>query len=305
LEGEFDDRQLSHLKFLILASIFASQDRWGAAYGHALRAQNVIEGSNKKIPVKKYSKSNMSGRESQLLIAICFRMRANSELEFKRAEEFLLAAKTSLRKDIANNPDTDEAFHEIRIANEGLAFHLCNYYYWRSRESNGQLVNISEYADSIYAFAKKNIEKFNNLFFQEFSNTLADLNQNKYFLTRDTVSRSILEVFIISKFRNEVVFDRYTNTDFLELVESALKWLNQGNEKRGYYVEPRLTKFYQLSAGTVFSGYDFPKFESIQQLEDIFRQVLPENSELRKDVSVYDDWRIRALKRFVMSQLKS
>ena len=132
-EGEFDDRQLSHLKFLVLACIFASQDKWGAANGHAIRAINVINRSTKNIPVKKNSKSHMTGREVQLLLAICIRMRAQKESDFDRTRKFLSDAELSLSKDFSFNPDTDLDFHKARISTQKLSTAICEYYYFRSQ----------------------------------------------------------------------------------------------------------------------------------------------------------------------------
>ena len=112
-----------------------------------------------------------------------------------------------------------------------------------------------------------------------------------------------MEIYVIATFRDEFVSDRDIHDNFLKNVGIALKWLNEKKLKLKNYSEPGLTKFYRLAAGVIFDKGEFPKFESSDQVKEVFDQILPEDIELQMDISVYDHWRIHALSEFVLVRL--
>jgi hypothetical protein len=133
-----DDRQLSHLRFLVLGATFAGANKWGVALSQGKRAISIIERSERSerhrtIPVKEPTgggpRSHMSGREAYFLCATAARMIARSSEDLASAKELLRRAEQALVEDQRRGTAKDATF--IRFKNERLAIALSAYYMMR------------------------------------------------------------------------------------------------------------------------------------------------------------------------------
>jgi len=299
LDVEYDDRQLSHLKFLILAIIFASSDKWEAAFGHARRAQNIVDRSEDKIPVKPNSGSNMSGRESQFMLSICLRKRAVKLNDFDDALSCLSKAHEALENDLKVNPNINKEFHSARFLNEELAIYLGKYYFLRSLDPCGDKASFSESVGAVYDLLQKGRPVFQKLISDYLSEIHYETNAPPP-LTVDFAALNILQVLTISVFRDESFLKAPDAAAINQLCSDALRWLNLRNSSPEYS-ESAKTTIYRLVAAALMEESEFPTFESSDHLEKSFSRLLNSVGSSSADLPQYELWRRDALKTFAKS----
>jgi len=301
-EDEFDDRQLSHLKFLLLAVIFASSDKWDAAFGHARRAQNVIDRSTDPIPVKVGSPSNMSGRESQFMLSICMRKRAVKPEDFDHAMRYLEGAKSALKEDKSINPDTNVDFHVTRFLNEELATKLGKYYYLRARDPDGDPSTFAEPAGAVYALLQSSSASFEKILDEHISGHYS-LPRGYPPLTVDCIALNVLQVLVVSVFRKESILGSKHNGRFDRLCTQSLIWLNE-RRKTPDHLETAKTTVYRKVAGSLMPDERFERFNSEDELEKWFSEPSGLIYNKNLDLPEYELWRRKALKSFAVSVLQ-
>ncbi|WP_223412965.1 hypothetical protein [Roseovarius aestuarii] len=100
------DRQLSHVKYLVLAVAFARANKWAVALSHAKRALAIINRSKnstlaeiRNIPVKANSGSHITGREAYYFCAVATRILATNQRRLDTAIRYSEDAKLALVRD--------------------------------------------------------------------------------------------------------------------------------------------------------------------------------------------------------------
>lgn len=135
-----DDRQLSHLRFLVLGAAFAAANKWGVALSQGKRAISIIERSRSStfwpIPVKSQQpgapKTFMSGREAYFLCASATRVIAATADDLDAALELLRKSEGALAED--KEHEGAEQVTYVRFKCERLALALTHYYLERKRQ---------------------------------------------------------------------------------------------------------------------------------------------------------------------------
>jgi hypothetical protein len=303
-DEKFDDRQISHLKFLVLGAAFGANEKWAAAYGHTLRAINIIERSrggreafNGPILVKATTntaeRSHMSGREAYYLAAICMRMRAENTIDFDQCRWFLEKAGNALKADKEARENLDLTFHTTRLDNERWSLSLAEYFYARSMDEKK---DVSVFAKPVYEHSK-NIEFFKLLMLH-----LENTEKQERQLTCDALCFNILQTFIIASFREDLEVDHQK-----ALAERALEWLNKRATEREHYAEPDLVRFYRLATPLGhFDGY--PKFNTGEDiriaLANLLGGTIDEGYSVRNPSRArYDRWRIKKLGDYALKRV--
>ncbi|MEG3620156.1 hypothetical protein V5T82_16955 [Magnetovibrio sp. PR-2] len=305
VRGELDDRQKSHLKFLVLAAVFAAAEKWEAAYGHARRAINIIERSDEPIPVRSEIKSNMSGREAYYIASVCRRMLAITEQDLiKYAKQHLDSARKALVKDMKANEDLIQEKHNLRFNNETLSQYIATYYFVRSQVNGdvesvykprkGQVYDcVSEYAPAFITFLQE---------------MLAEDRDETFKLTCDIVSCNILQSKVIAHFWQDNIFIPGDMDHFRELYELALQWLNKRKEEENY-IETFIIGCYrrvcnglqQIEYSTSETTVDV--FDTPEDVEAFFDIDWDKGTYQNKQLSRYEFWRLEALKDFALVNL--
>ena len=130
-----DDRQESHLKFLVLGAAFAGANKWGVALSQGKRAASIFERSRGTrywpIPVKS-SDTYMSGREAYFLCAAAMRMVSQSLVDLDRAKDYLMKSEEALEEDWSQG--TAKRTTRVRLRGEDLALELSRYYIERQKD---------------------------------------------------------------------------------------------------------------------------------------------------------------------------
>ena len=191
-----DDRQESHLKFVVLGAAFASAQKWLIALSHAERAIAIIDRSKRlRDPIKvrftghKGSlKSHMSGREAYFLAAFSRRLLARDGGELCRSMDMLVMAEEALKEDHAAG--TAKGVTEARFINERLAIALSRYYL--ARRANADNLN-DDLAHDCFAAAEPVVDMFRK------GSGVHGIQLRK--ITTVGLATNIVQVFVIAQFR--------------------------------------------------------------------------------------------------------
>lgn len=303
-DDEFDDRQKSHLQFLVLSAAFAASEKWSAADGHAMRAIKIIERSKliskSSIPVKENSNCNMSGREAYYISAVCRRMRADSKRDFRNAWHHIDKARNAWHEDIkegdvGRNGEIDKARHDVRLKNEYLSNALAYYYFKRSNNPKGDPETFQKYADNIYEMVRDEQALFIKFMDKCSSDAYAEAQ-----LTCDMVCLNVLQVMVIAKFRSETIGDKSNSNIFHQLCQIATERLNTRIEDPNY-IETKLVKAYRKICSGLIAESQFQTFTDREETNTFFGCMLGSgNTSSHRQLSNYDRWRIRALWEFAI-----
>lgn len=295
-----DDRQESHLKFLVLGAAFASANKWSLALSQAERAIWIVERSNnrrlqkKDIPTKDVisdeAKSNISGREAYFLASVAQRMVARSNSEFRRANDFLDNSILALKKD--HGKGTAKNSNIFKYEAERLAISLAQYYFHRHSDET----NLCEY------WVHRVNERANRILelLAEYDDNQLGLHPKSSFkrrlgkVTLLNVCVNIIQVAAINKFRELInapnvsakKLDSAAIEGATEIVEDLLK---TGSEDAARPHESFLIKVYKdLGKRLVMS--EEGQSVAIGKLDSIYENVQ------MNSVSLYDTWRYLKLK---------
>ena len=264
-QQDFDDRQRSYLKFLVLAALYATSQKWAATLGHVQRAVDIIERTKNKYndDIRTKNKtSNMSGREAYFLLAVTRRMRAyiqntgNLKTDVAKA---MLEAENALqeaRKSLVADKQHDEAVcpgeldhekHKVRLDSEELAQLLARYYLFRAGQEDQDNIELSAEAwsgiitfltnngassntsDEKNSFIERGINFINNM--HETGNNLESLSevQKHNFLNKiatcDNLAFYLLQGFVIACFRASRGEETIVGA-FQYCIEPIAKWLS-------------------------------------------------------------------------------
>ena len=285
-----DDRQQSHLKFLVLGAAFASAERWLIALSHAKRAIAIIRRSaqrGKKIPIKAGHNSHMSGREAYFLAAVAQRMLAASDRDFVRALEDLDNAAAALRED--HREKTASAMTFARFDSERLAMALGRYYLARSKAMADRKDSL---VSEVNSCATKMISPF--LDWVRGSNTKTLRN-----VTVVNLSINLIQTFVISEFRQFSGWEQAAGVRISDeivamavgVVKNLTNYVHENGA--GKINATPLIRTYTI-VGELFAAESSP---SITRLSERLREVLANLDDVI--VTRYDDWRYNALIDFV------
>lgn len=296
-----DDRQESHLKFLVLGAAFASAERWLIALSHAKRAISIIERSRNarsKIPVRHDgsvagTKSHMSGREAYFLAAVAQRILAANSRDFDEALETLERSVAALKEDWRQN--TAKHITPSRFDNERLAIALGRYYSARS-EDNANFRD--EYVADIYAAAKVAVSLFSDWRSGGNSNSLRDI-------TVVNLATNIIQTFVIGEFRSAhnihetnpcpVIAD--TVKDSVDAIAEMTNYKSSDATEK--INATRLIRTY-ASIGEMLISTSLPNVKGLYlQLQDLLKD-LDEAA-----VTRYDKWRYQALLDFAKLRFRA
>lgn len=291
-----DDRQQSHLKFLVLGAAFASAERWLIALNHANRAIGIIERSKRlsRIPVKHDGKrgsikSHMSGREAYFLAAVAQRMLAANDSDFHLALAYLKKAISALAED--HSHDTAQKISESRFDGERLAIALSRYYVGRSiapQDFRNDLVS------EVYRHAEHAVLLFDKWYNRLDPDSLRDV-------TAVNFSVNLIQTFVISEFRRmRNISGGMSCPVNADVVKAALETIRRltdieldGHPNR--INATRLMKTY-ATVGHILTA-ETSKAE-LKLLQDSFVASL-RNTIDESVVTHYDRWRYLALIEFV------
>jgi hypothetical protein len=287
-----DDRQESHLKFLVLGAAFASAERWLIALNHATRAIAIIDRSRLSgaIPVKHDGslglKSHMSGREAYFLAAVAQRMLAASSSDFDTALEYLDRSSGALRED--HRHSTASKITSARFDSERLAIALGSYYFARSRDPD-------DLADALVVDIYKNAKRMVPVFLEwRFEGDPKSLRK----VTAVNLATNLLQTFVIAQFRAlNGVTDLAECPVSFETVRHALLSVKEltnleSGEKDRKINATRLIRAYAL-VGSMFLATSSTEV-------DLFHRRLMHLLQKLEDAVVthYDEWRYRSLLEF-------
>ena len=304
-KGDYDDRQLSHVKFLVLAVAFAASEKWAAAQGHVERARRIIirelDGNVRKSfdgEIRTRKDSYMSGREATYLAAICHRMRAAEQKDFERCATLLEETHQLTVSDWKRNrKKLDLAYHNARIENERWSLNLAKYFYERSLGARS--------AGAFVAAVQ------NSALHEEILNFLDREISDDYQLTKDAISFNFLQSYAIFRFRMKLSDDE-EDSDFKQARLASVSdrtrqalahlTLRLSNEN---YLEPAATKCYRMTIALCEKSWGFYTFRDQLELELLFSKATYEDQEMvtgRRNASraKYDLWRLRALREFAL-----
>lgn len=295
-----DDRQESHLKFLVLGAAFASANKWTLALSQAERAIWIVERSRdrllfrKDIPTKPAAlgepKSNISGREAYFLASVSQRITARSDLEIEQARSYLKRAREALKED--KRKDTAKKSNFFKFEAESLAIALSQYYLHRYRDEN-------DFCDRFVRRLRVEAQSVLDSLPQYDANGIgfgleSDFSKELKKVTLINVCVNLIQVAAINQFRvlhdrsnlNPHSLDLITLQTATNIIEGILHNVNSGKLR---IHETFLIKVYYdlgqrliaLENGTKLSDAD------LDQLYKDYQANL---------VSVYDCWRYRKLK---------
>jgi hypothetical protein len=313
-----DDRQLSHLRFLVLGATFAGANKWGVALSQGKRAVSIIERSRKfpywPIPVKTQLPglpvSFMSGREAYFLCAAATRVVARTRHDLDSSLLLLEQAEKCLAEDQAQT--TAARTTHVRFKCERLALVLSEYYLERKnlniQNSNNydasdkfQTPNNNEYCDDlvppIYAAAHlmlKEVRK-NEPSHKAFSDPKSNLKRFGR-VTLVHIATNVVQCCVIRAFRRlNLRTDRSAFTFNREDLRQALRLMAHfahpplGRERDELRQTP-LMRLYRDAGARILAEDEF-HFEKTQSaLNELFKKESSQN------VAVYDDWRFERLK---------
>ena len=294
---DHDDRQESHLKFLVLGAAFASAEKWLIALSHARRAIDIIERSKRarsKIPVfhdgsRRGPKSHMSGREAYFLAAVAQRMLSGNDSDFDGALRYLDSSVEALKEDHLNK--TAANITPARFDGERLAIALSRYYLARKKapsDFNDFLVA------NIYRCARKVVHLFLNSR-EPNSNSLRNVTVVNFAV-------NILQTFVICDFRRyHQIGDVASCPVSKEIVAAAIKAVKSltsygSSDENNRINATRLIRTYTI-VGEMFNA------ESRSHVRALYSELLRAIGNLEEAVVTrYDEWRYRALIEFVESR---
>jgi hypothetical protein len=292
-----DDRQESHLKFLVLGAAFASAERWLIALNHAKRAIGIIQRSAKyglKIPVRHDgstdgTKSHMSGREAYFLAAVAQRMLAAHDSDFNDALGYLKKSERALEEDHRNK--TALKITTSRFEGERLAIALSRYYLARS-------LFPSDYKNSFVDDIYRNANRVASLFSDWNSGNDPNSLRNA---TIVNFSVNIIQTFVISEFRQSKGFSDKAcpvNADIVIKAIAAIKNLTTFEKSQSDQINAtRLIRTYTIVGEILTTA-------SPSQAVKLYDKLLRLLGNLEEAVVTrYDEWRYQALIDFVKSRL--
>ncbi|MEP1954031.1 MAG: hypothetical protein ABJJ26_03760, partial [Algoriphagus sp.] len=288
-----DDRQLSHVRFLVLAAAFASAQKWATALGHAERAIEIIRRSkNDPIEVKDGSGSYMTGREAYYLAATCARMTARAPEEFEIASDFLALSDDAYDKDMKKRPELGGFLKPIRSRSEKLALSLALYYFERStrEEESCSAFNVTKIVQAAQALITE-IASYPELKF-----SVASSKRFRAPLTDQSVCVNLIQAFTVGEFRRQngcfdISWSDLGSEDMLRRCIDRLYEISVSGECR----ETILVRRYKNVACLLVGDIDRCDWKSETDIVDEFG--------LNSDgtVTAYDKWRYEALKAFALN----
>lgn len=319
--GDEDNRQLSHLQFLVLGATFAGADKWGVALSQGKRALSIIERSRRMprywpIKVKTSSPdepdSYMSGREAHFLCASAARMIARNMQDFVKAEEHLINAEKALIEDKEKGTAKKATF--VRFKCERLALALSRYYLQR-KQQDGVIDGTAEVHDAnrentfcddmippIYAAVKDMLEEISKEISKgkagnkiEFSKPGVDLKRFGR-VTLMHISTNIVQVCVIRAFRRHN--KRVDHMDFpltQDDLRQALRLMAHfskppENNTEHQLRETPLVRLYRDAGARILSDKTFPYESKPEALGDLY------DKQKEKNVASYDEWRFKKLR---------
>jgi len=300
-----DDRQLSHLKFLVLGAAFASADKWLVAFSHAKRAIEIIERSFKlpsderNIRVKynnldEHEKTTfMSGREAYFLAAVCQRILAGSTEELDKARDYLDRAIRAYKKD-KNNSTTRISIY--RFLNEKLALSLSKYYLSRSNEPMEPKNNL---AFEIYETAHALLTRLNRVSDTKYGSKNFKYPKSIDRITKVSIATNLIQVAVIEEYR---VSQKIQSGNLSKIDKDALKLSLETIYMYTDYKDNDLTAnklattnlvaMYALVGELLLNG---KKSDSVNKINEIFSNIE------MKAITKYDTWRFNRLQSFARS----
>lgn len=310
----FDDRQRSHLKYLVLSSTFAAMEKWAASLDHCRRAINIIERNagekgqyDGDIPVLRGSGSNMSGREARYLNCICERMLAKNNNDLTEARRSLKDAFKALCDDRKAREDLNFEYFALRFANENWSIDIAQYYLARSDQPNFGIdalpttrVFIPQYDDIVGELPGLKGP-------QQCLGCLVDLlqkNENLSLseaLTQDAVAFNLLQANIILEYwkAEGALVDADKFSLLLESGFVALRHLRERTSNSDY-IESPLVKLYRRGLATVYDCED--GFANVAQLTHDYR-FFQDEAILNETRVPYDRWRITKIHEFISDRI--
>lgn len=288
-----DDRQESHLKFLVLGAAFAGANKWGVALSQGKRAASIIERSRgtKFWPIPtKYPDSFMSGREAYFLCAAAMRMIARSSSDLDHAKQFLLKSEESLEEDWSH--ETAKRTTKVRLRGEDLALALSRYYLGRQNDEENFCDDL---VPNIYAAAKKLLEEI-KLVEPKGKGFAISGNFKKKFgkVTLVSVATNLVQVAVIRAFRK--IHGRSEPTSFpvseenLVVAVDLMVYFSGVSKNSPHSVkETALVGIYKDSGARLLGNEKIGYYKTPQERKALYK------GKLDMDVAVYDDWRFKNL----------
>jgi hypothetical protein len=322
-----DFRQECYLKYLVLGALFASANRWIVAEQHAESAVRIIERAkalNDPIRVKQTEarepKSHMSGREGYFLLASSKRVRAHTDLQFKKAQDVLNTARDCLIEDRKEGTARNVPF--IRFDCEALAIALGRYYSARQRASSSTLSSdydpCDDHVDVIYRCveslraAQEAMRRADDHPETVRGDQLASLPVG----TKTSIATNLIQVFVISEFRKSrkyegkvaVPIDRWVICEAIDTLASHsdlfLKLSVDGFlPKDGFpaiqasIICSPLMLLYAVVGDLLLGAGKMRVFRKEADVDRVFDHY-------KSLVTHYDEWRFGELQKFVKSLLK-
>jgi hypothetical protein len=324
-EKDDDDfRQECYLKYLVLGALFASANRWIVAEQLAESAVRIIERAktlNDPIRVKMTAdgepRSHISGREGYFLLASSKRVRAETDVHFKKAQKILSTARECLREDRNNGSGLRVPF--IRFDCEELAISLGRYYSAREKSFRAGLERGSddydpchELVDVIYDCMKALLAARERMRQADEQLDIARGDQLAFIPvgTRTSIATNLIQVYVISEFRK---FRGYEDRDFSPIsrsvVEEAIDVLSANSDlipklcadgflqsdhaidlKNGIICSP-LMLLYSV-VGALLLGV--PRLAVLRSEDDVDKIF----GHYEASVTPYDNWRYGELRKF-------
>lgn len=322
-----DFRQECYLKYLVLGALFASANRWIVAEQHAESAVRIIERAkalNDPIKVKQTEasepKSHMSGREGYFLLASSKRVRAQTDAQFKKAQDVLNMARDCLIEDRRMGTARNVPF--IRFDCEALALALGRYYSDRQRAASS--ASSSEYdpcddqVDAIYGCvetltaAQEAMRQADDQPEAVRGDQLASLPVG----TKTSIATNLIQVFVISEFRKSrkyegkvaVPIDRRVVLEAIDVLTVHSDLLSKLSvdgflPRDGFpavqasVICSPLMLLYAVVGDLLLGAGKMPVFRNEADVDRIFNYY-------RALVTPYDEWRFGELRKFAKSLLK-
>lgn len=286
-----DDRQESHLKFLVLAAAFASADKWMIALSHAKRAISIIERSTQPIPVRhtgEYGgpKSYMSGREAYFLAATAQRLLSTGELDLFQSAKYLNRAREALQRD--RSKATAKGITSSRFQNEDVALLLSRYY--MARRAN-PLDLQAPLVEALFRATEPLLEDF-AAWGSPRSALVSDV-------TAVSIATNLIQTRVIQEFRqSRLEAEDISCPVGLDHVRKAVSWIEElstwRRDQQGAVIATRLISTYAW-IGRILALNLSPG--EVEEALGALRALLKDASV--GYVTVYDAWRYQALKDFV------
>lgn len=302
-----DDRQLSHLRFLVLGAVFAGANKWGVALSQGRRAIAIVERSldtNSVIPVKQDdSKTYMSGREAYFLCAVATRVISTDRHDLDVARSLLKKSELALRKDKERELSAGNISF-VRFECEYLEIALAEYYLERKRRdlliSNNRFAD--ELIDSIYSSCSTLLKKIDEDIDGGISGIINCFQTSPRLkigrVTAAHISINIIQVCVIRTFRR--LNNRQDSADFIitaDIIRMALRtidFLLNPTPAAGFNAirpTPILILYRDAAARLLGENHEINYASDDDALDALFSQF-----DDHYVVSSYDDWRFSKLK---------